>query len=441
MDKRVSVLIKSTKPYKLYALILLFVLSCILLAIQISSHQFKSHYTKQVLSLPQISSEDTESEQDPEEFAWKIIETRSGDTFGTIFKRLGLSQQTLQTIIHDNPHAKSLANIKPNQKIRFLIQDQILEKIIMPLNPREFLLVYRDKNQYHTKIKSRTMEVHNEYATATVQGSLYTTAKRANISYRLIQQMITIFNWEINFAKDIRSGDQFSIIYKAFYIDDTMVNTGEILAVTYNNHGNIHRAIRHTSSNGNTDYYTPEGASMKKAFSRYPIKFSHISSTFSLSRRHPILHYNRAHKGIDLAAPIGTPIHATGDGHIAIIGRDNGYGNMIKVLHNKTYASIYGHMLKFQKGLAKGDFVKRGQVIGYVGQSGLATGPHCHYEFHVNQRPNNPTTITLPNAQPVSGHELATFKNQANSLIASLKLYEAGNLATANSSKKSADTG
>ena len=133
--------------------------------------------------------------------------------------------------------------------------------------------------------------------------------------------------------------------------------------------------------------------SFKKAFSRYPIKFSHISSTFALSRYHPILHYKRAHKGIDLAAPIGTPIQATGDGVIAIIDRHNGYGNMIKIKHDKTYSTVYGHMLRFQKGLSKGSKVKRGQVIGYVGQTGLATGPHCHYELHVNNQPRNPTTI------------------------------------------------
>lgn len=436
MDQQLSVLAKISKQSKLLVLIALFILSSVLLFIQIFSHQLKTHYTRQTLSLPEINPDEEEDEQTDQDLSWKLVDTHPGDTLGSLFKQVGISQQTLQSIIHDNPHAKILTSIKPNQQIRFLIQEKVLEKIILPLNPREFLLVYRDKNQYHTKIKARAMESHNQYATATVRGSLYATAKRANISYKLIQQMINIFNWEINFAKDLRPGDQFSIIYKAFYIDDSLVSTGEILAVTYNNNGKIHRAIRHTSANGDDDYFTPDGASMKKAFSRYPIKFSHISSTFSLSRKHPILHYNRAHKGIDLAAPIGTPIHATGDGHIEIIGRDNGYGNMIKVSHSKTYASVYGHLLKFQKGLSRGNFVKRGQVIGYVGQTGLATGPHCHYEFHVNHRPRNPTTIELPHAEPVPSHEIASFKAKANTLLASLKLYEAGNLATSTANKK-----
>ena len=229
----------------------------------------------------------------------------------------------------------------------------------------------------------------------------------------------------------MRAGDQFSIVYKAYYIDDKLVNTGEIYAVTYTNRGKTHEAIRHVDASGDYDYYTPQGASLKKAFSRYPIKFSHISSSYNLSRYHPILHYRRPHNGVDLAAAIGTPVHATGDGRIAIIDRHNGYGNMVKVAHNQGYSSIYAHLLRFQKGLARGDHVKRGQVIGYVGQTGLADGPHCHYEFHVNQQPKNPTTIELPHASPVSSREMASFKAQAHTLLAQLKLYEEATLAAA----------
>jgi murein DD-endopeptidase MepM/ murein hydrolase activator NlpD len=218
-----------------------------------------------------------------------------------------------------------------------------------------------------------------------------------------------------------------------------MVKTGDIVAVSYTNRGKTYQAIRHTHANGESDYYTPQGTSLKKAFSRYPIKFSHISSTFALSRYHPILHYKRAHKGLDLAAPIGTPIQAVGDGIIAIIDRHNGYGNMIKIKHDKTYSTIYGHMLRFQKGLYKGSKVKRGQVIGYVGQTGLATGPHCHYELHVKNQPRNPTTIGLPTAAPVPSREMAAFKSRSRTLFARLKLFEEANLAS--SGKRNIDVG
>ena len=260
-----------------------------------------------------------------------------------------------------------------------------------------------------------------------------------NIPSKLIQQMTELLNWEIDFAREVRAGDQFSILYQAYYIDDKLVSTGDIIAVTYTNRGTQHQAIRHTRPSGDYDYFNKEGLSLKKAFSRYPIKFSHISSSYSLSRYHPILHYRRAHKGVDLAASIGTPIHATGDGRIEVIDRHNGYGNMIKISHDKTYSSLYAHLLRFQKGLTKGAHVKRGQVIGYVGQTGLTDGPHCHYEFHVNHQPKNPTTIKLPHASPVPAREMASFKSKANTLLAQLKLYEEASLAAAG--KKTENTG
>lgn len=370
---------------------------------------------------------------------WQIINPRPGDSMASIFRRLGLSPQNLYAVLNKNPHAKVLTTIKPSQKLQFLINKKKLEKLIIPMNNIQTLTVYRKGTLYKTSVESKKTTSHNRYITATVKGSLYNTAQRANIPSKLISQMTQILNKEIDFAHAIRAGDQFSIVYDANYIGDKMVSTGDILAVSYTNRGKTVKAIRHTSARGDHDFYTPQGASLKKAFSRYPIKFSHISSTFALSRYHPILHYKRAHKGIDLAAPIGTPIQATGDGVIAIIDRHNGYGNMIKIKHDKTYSTVYGHMLKFQKGLSKGNKVKRGQVIGYVGQTGLATGPHCHYELHVNNQPRNPTTISLPTAAPVPSREMASFKSKANTLFARLKLFEKANLA--GSGKKNIDVG
>lgn len=360
---------------------------------------------------------------------WKIITTRGGDSLAAVFNRLGLSSQTLQTIIHDNPRTKAFSNLKPNQQLQLLIKKKVLEKMIIPLSGAQHLIVYREGKHYKTKINFPEMSSHNHTVTATVRGSLYTTAKRNNIPYTLIQQMTEIFTWDINFAKDVRAGDQFTIIYKGFFIGDKLVKTGDIIAVSYKNRGKIYRAVRYTNRAGNSEYYSPQGTSLKKAFNRYPLRFSHISSTFSLARNHPILRYKRPHKGVDLAAPIGTPIRATGDGRIEIIGRQSGYGNMVKINHNKIYSTIYGHMLKFQKGLSRGDFVKRGQVIGYVGQTGLATGPHCHYEFHINKQPKNPTTVDLPRGFPVPSREMAAFKANANTLLSQLDLFEKTHLA------------
>jgi murein DD-endopeptidase MepM/ murein hydrolase activator NlpD len=370
---------------------------------------------------------------------WQTITPRSGDSMAAIFKRLGLSAQNLHAVVNKNPHAKVLSRIKPTQKLQFLINKNKLEKLVIPVDFVKTLTIYRVGNAYKTRMDSKKTTTQNLYLTATVKGSLYSTSQRYNIPSKLIRQMVLIFNKEIDFSHSLRSGDQFSIIYDAFYVENKRVGIGDIVAVSYTNNGKTYQAIRHKNARGEVDYFTPKGNSFKKAFNRYPIKFSHISSTFTISRYHPILHYRRAHKGIDLAARIGTPIRATGDGVITVIDRHNGYGNMIKIQHDKTYSTIYGHMLKFQKGLYKGSRVKRGQVIGYVGQTGLATGPHCHYELHVHNQPKNPTTIPLPTASPVPAREMAAFKAKSGKLLAQLKLYESSQLAS--QGKKKPKTG
>ncbi|MCW8386452.1 peptidoglycan DD-metalloendopeptidase family protein [Fluoribacter dumoffii] len=366
---------------------------------------------------------------------WQTVRPRSGDSMATIFKRLGLTAQNLHLVMQKNPYAKALTAIKPSQELKFLINKNKLEKLVIPMNNIQTLTVYRDGAVYKTKIDSKKVKTQERYVTGVVKGSLYATAQRLGIPRKLIQQMTTILRKEIDFSRSIRSGDRFSIAYDSFYVENKMVGIGDIVAVSYTNQGKTAQAVRHISRNGTRDYYTPKGESFKKAFSRYPIKFSHISSTFTTSRYHPILHYKRAHKGIDLAAPIGTPIQSVGDGVITNIGRHNGYGNMIEVKHDKTYSTLYGHMLRFAKGLSKGSRIKRGQVIGYVGQTGLATGPHCHYELHVHNQPRNPTTTYLPTASPVPAREMAQFRAKVRNVFAQLKSLEKTNYAQKDNNK------
>lgn len=368
----------------------------------------------------------TTSTRKPEQNQWKIIKTQKKDTMSRIFNQVGLNAKVLSTIIKDVSHAKALKQIQVNQDLQFLIKDHTLEKMILPYGNTQFLTIYRSGTHYKSSLQQRKMDSRNVFLTAVVRGSLSLTARRQSISPKLIQQMTEIFTWDINFAKEVRTGDQFTIMYKAFYIDKKLVSVGDIIAVSFRNHGQTYQAVRHINRAGHAEYFNPQGQSLKKSFSRYPLRFSHIGSPFSLSRYHPILHYARAHKGVDLAARIGTPIQATGDGRIDIIGSQNGYGNMIQIKHNKNFSTLYGHMLKFQKGLSKGSFVRRGQIIGYVGQTGLASGPHCHYEVHVNNQAKNPATVSLPRGEPVSRRELAKFKANTNVLLAQLKQFEGG---------------
>ena len=366
----------------------------------------------------------------------KSFLTRRNDSLAAVFSRIGLSRQLLQTIMRENPKIRSLSRLRQNEQLQYHLKNKILEKMSIPFTATQSLILYREGQHYKTRINPYKITNSNHYVTATVRGSLYTTAKRHNIPYKLIQQMTEIFAWDINFARDVRANDQFTIIYKTTYANDKLIGTGEIVAVNYKNRGKTFQAVLHTSRSGHSDYYSPEGSSLKNAFNRYPLRFSHISSTFSLGRNHPILRYKRPHNGIDLAAPIGTPILATGDGRIEIIGRQSGYGNMIKIKHNNIYSTVYGHMLRFQKGIYKGAFVKRGQVIGYVGQTGLASGPHCHYEFHIKQQPKNPTTVNLPRGDSVPAREIASFKSNTHNLLTLLKTYESSRFAKGNKNSK-----
>ncbi len=430
---------KSARPSKLVALFALFIAFSLPYFLVKTFRHKQNNYTNQLISLPKEDSQKNNQQEGIQDNEWQTVITRPGDSMSVVFKRQGISPQTLHAILDHNPHAKIFSGIKPNLKLQLLMTKGVLEKLIITVSATQLLTVYREGSNYRTELKTQKTESHNQYATATVKGSLYGSAKRANIPYKLVQQMTGIFNWKIDFSKDIRAGDQFTIIYKGYFIDNNLVDTGEIIAVTYTSRGKSNQAIRYTFANGDYDYFTPQGTSMKKAFDRYPIRFSHISSTFSLSRIHPILHYKRPHKGVDLAASIGTPIHATGDGRVEMIGHQSGYGNMVKIAHSNNFTSIYGHMLKFQKGLSKGAHIKRGQVIGYVGQTGLATGPHCHYEFHINHNPKNPTTVDLPRSSPLPAREVASFKARAGTMFAQMKLFEEAYLTA--SLKKSADVG
>lgn len=426
-----------TQKYSLIAITLLMGL-VIVFAVNILQHK-KIKYIKQNIELPSI---DEENYSDiPNDYNdWITITTKEHDTLGKIISTLNINPGTLQNILKNNKFAKELINLRPNQQIRFLIKNNTLLKIIFPHNTTEMLIVELKDNTYTTKIEKRTIDMREEFLSVTIHGSLHASAKKQQLPFTIIQQMAKIFEWEINFAKDLREGDIFNIIYESFYVDDTKINSGKVIAIEYKSKNRTLQAIAHKNNNGDIDYYTPQGRSLKKAFSRYPIQFSHISSNFSLARKHPILNYVRPHKGVDLAARLGTPIYATGDGRIKSIGMNHGYGNMIKIVHNKTYSTIYAHLLKFQKGLYKGAYVKRGQLIGYVGQTGLATAPHCHYEFHINQKAQNPTTVQLPQAESVPNKDKSYFDGKAKQLIANLNLYTASNLADAKI-KKDADTG
>lgn len=431
---------KKIKANKRWVIIFL-ILSSLLLLLNLISFKPHHRYIKHHVELPTFENPQQLPEvvhhEPSKRNDWVNIRPRSGDTLSKIFARAGISQNVLQNIIHHSKQPKLFGKVLLTQDIRFHFENDELTQMIFPIDDFEFMNTQKKDNTYISNIESKPLTERREYISTPVKGSLYQTARVANIPIKLIDQMNQIFFWQVKIGQEIKPGDRLNMTYQAYYIADKRVKVGDILAVSYRHpNGVTYEAIRHVNRQGEISYYRPNGTSLKKAFNRYPIRFSHISSSFGSSRKHPILHYTRPHKGVDLAAPIGTPIYSIGDGRVIFMGRQNGYGNMVKISHDRQYTTVYAHMLKFQKGLRAGSNIKKGQIIGYVGQSGLATGPHCHYELHVNHIPRNPTTVALPQALPIPRHEAYAFNRNARQLIAQLRLYEDSQLATAKGAGK-----
>lgn len=343
---------------------------------------------------------------------WQVLIIKRNDTLGTLFQRAGIPETDAYRLTASSSRAKKLARqLKPGQEIQLLLNDQ---KQLQQLRFIEDKLHYTEiildeTGQYQTQDVALTPDILYEFAQAHIDTSLFASANQAGIEDRLTMKLAEVFGWDIDFAMDIRSGDSFHMVYEQLYLNGEKIADGEIVAAEFRNKGEIFQALRYTDSQGETGYYTPEGESMRKAFLRSPIEFARISSHFNLKRKHPILHTIRAHKGTDYAAARGTPIRATGEGRINFAGTKGGYGKTVIIQHGQSYETLYGHLQSYAKNIRNGSKVKQGQVIGYVGSSGLATGPHLHYEFLVNGIQRNPVTIKFPLAASISDAEKPRF--------------------------------
>ncbi|MDD5385537.1 MAG: M23 family metallopeptidase, partial [Gallionella sp.] len=257
-----------------------------------------------------------------------------------------------------------------------------------------------------------------------IKSSLYAATDAAGMPEAAANQLTEIFSGDIDFHHDLRKGDKFTVVYEMTYSGGALVNTGRIQAAEFINQGQAYRAVYFQN-----DYYTAEGKSVRKAFLRSPIEFSRVSSGFTNSRFHPVLNQWRAHKGVDFAAPIGTKVKVTSDGVVSTVGRQNGYGNFITISHQGRFTTVYGHLSRFAKGLHRGQRVAQGDVIGYVGMTGMTTGPHLHYEFKIDGQQRDPLRVALPDAQPVNAANKAVFQLAADNFVARLNLLRNTNLA------------
>ena len=354
---------------------------------------------------------------------WHEITVKSGDSLAAIFSRVGISAGELHTLLSQGGATHNLKKIYPGQTLRLMSNgDQQLVRLIYKIDELSTLDIGRNGDEFEISTIHRTPERRIKNASGSINNSLFVSAQAAGMSDSMTMELAGIFGWDIDFALDIRKGDQFTVLYEELYLDGEHIGNGEILAAEFINQGKSYQAVRYTDAGGKTDYYSLDGKSMRKAFLRTPVEFSRISSGFSLGRKHPILNRIRAHKGVDYAAATGTPIKATSNGKITFRGKKGGYGNTIIIQHGSKYSTLYAHMSRFRSGLTSGSRINQGQVIGYVGSSGLATGPHLHYEFRVDGVHRDPLKVKLPGAEPLDSKYLADFSRKAESLLAKLDL-------------------
>lgn len=354
-----------------------------------------------------------------------------GDTLSTLFEKVGLPATSVHEVLASDKQAKQFSQLKHGQKLEFeLTQDGQLSNLHSKVSDLETITLTKGPKGFTFNRVITKPVVRSAYVHGVINSSLSQSAARAGLSHSLTMDMANIFGYDIDFAQDIRQGDEFDVIYEQKVANGKVVGTGNILSARFTNRGKTYTAVRYTNKQGSSSYYTADGNSMRKAFIRTPVDFARISSRFSMGRKHPILNKIRAHKGVDYAAPRGTPIKAAGDGKVLLAGRRGGYGNTVIIQHGNTYRTLYGHMQGFAKGVKTGGSVKQGQVIGYIGTTGLSTGPHLHYEFQVNGVHVDPLGQKLPMADPIAKAERARFLQQSQPLMARMDQEKATMLAS-----------
>ncbi|MBM4217963.1 MAG: M23 family metallopeptidase, partial [Gammaproteobacteria bacterium] len=331
----------------------------------------------------------------------------ANDTLERIFRKLELSVTDLATLRALPDIRRRLDRIYPGETLKFGVRGKQLVSLERQLSPSETLQVRRDQSGFDSEIIVNPLEKNIRVGEATIKNSLFQAAGEAGLSDPLAMKITNIFRWDIDFVLDIQPGDRFRVIYEELSQDGTPLGEGDILAVEFINQGTVYRALRFAPTGESTDaeeddfgYYTPDGRSLRKAFLRAPLEFTRVSSRFNLYRHHPVLNRMRAHRGVDYAAPTGTPVKAAGEGRIRFVGTKGGYGKVIEVQHANNVRTLYGHLSRFARGLRHGERVRQGEVIGYVGMTGLATGPHLHYEYLQNGVHRDPQKVPLPNDRP-----------------------------------------
>jgi murein DD-endopeptidase MepM/ murein hydrolase activator NlpD len=371
-----------------------------------------------------LNKEKAEAEQTPPEpeLVDHVLKIKRGDNLSILFDRARIRPEQLAELMASGDQARELVRIHPGDTIKIKTDlDGRLMSLHYDLDNFTYLQVNRVNDILEVAQEKYQIETHTAYASGTIDSSLFLASQKAGLSQNLTMELAGIFGWDIDFALDMRQGDHFTVIYEEIFKEGKKIMDGNILAAEFVNQGEAYRALRYTDpTTGDTGYYAPNGQSLRKAFLRTPVNFTRISSKFTTSRFHPVLHRFRSHKGVDYAAPTGTPVRASGDGKIVFRGRKGGYGNAIIIQHGSRYTTLYGHLSKFNSHLYTGSKVKQGQVIAYVGSTGLASGPHLHYEFRIDGVHRNPLTVKIPSSNPIEQRYWDNFQLTTQSYVAQL---------------------
>lgn len=377
------------------------------------------------ISLPALSRDTGKSN-----VFWRTERVQRGDTVAELLRRLNVDDIAASNYLRQDRATRSLLQLLSGKDIQAeTLADGSLISLRFIDNSGGQVIIEKKEDSFSTRTLSAQIEKRIFMRTGEINSTLFAATDSASVSDAAANQLADIFSGDIDFHRDLRKGDKFSVIYEMNYNNGEPVSTGKILAAEFTNQGRQYRALYFEMAKNHGSYFSPDGKSMRKAFLRSPIEFSRISSGFKLSRFHPVLNKWRSHKGVDYAAATGTKVKVTADGTIDFAGKQGGYGNVVMVNHQGRYSTVYGHLSRFAGGLHRGQRVSQGDIIAYVGQTGLATGPHLHYEFKINGQQHDPLRVALPDARPINRVQIAQFQAATSSMNTRLSMLSGNHLA------------
>jgi murein DD-endopeptidase MepM/ murein hydrolase activator NlpD len=364
---------------------------------------------------------------------WREERVQRGDSIASLLARLQVEDAGALNFLRTDRRARGLYELVPGRTLRAVTTGagQLISLRYLKADGSE-LVLRRDQDAFSFSLEQPTTVTQLQMASGEIQSSLFAAMDRAGLSDAAAVQLADIFSSEIDFHRDLQPGDRFSVVYEAEFSNGEFIRTGRILAAEFINAGEQHRALYFEDSEGRGGYYTPDGKNVRKAFLRSPLEVSRISSGFTFARLHPVLNVWRAHKGVDYSAPVGTNVRVTADGVIDFVGRRGGYGKVVVVNHRNGYSTLYAHLSGFARDMVPGKRVDQGALIGYVGMTGLATGPHLHYEFLVDGVHKDPLSQSLPQGNPVTTATRGMFERATAPLVGRLDMIQDMNLGLVN---------